>query len=163
MAKFEKFKSLKLNAHGIPSMLAMVSCSVLLLSGLGGCTAGMFGDMGGQAHAQIVGNTYPAVDPASVEVKDLIPAGGDSVSPATISSYESSVKGTKVAQITARSSGYGDDIQKAIDKLKDKAAKLGANLILITAKNKHDRGIAGSITGSKYVDLTADTYHITQQ
>ena len=39
MTKFQKFKSLKLNGHGLPSMLAMVSCSVLLLGGLGGCTS----------------------------------------------------------------------------------------------------------------------------
>ena len=162
MAKFQKFKSLKLNGHGVPSMLAMVSCSVLLLGGLGGCTAGMFGDMGGQANAQIKGNTYPAVDPASVVVKDLIPSGGDSVSPATISSYESSVKGTKVAQIRSMGTGYGDDYQKAIDKLKDKAAKLGANLILITAKNKLDIGMIGSIEGSNGITLTADAYHMTQ-
>ena len=135
---------------------------VLLLAGLAGCTVGMFGDYAGQAKAQIEGKTYPAVDPASVEVKDLIPAGVDSVSPATISSYESSVKGTKVAQINANGTGYGDDIQKAIDKLKDKGAKLGANLILITAKNKHDLGIAGSIEGANGVELTADAYHLTQ-
>ncbi len=143
-------------------MLAWVFCSVLLLAGLGGCTVGMFGDMGGQAQAQIVGNTYPAIDPTSVEVKDLIPAGGDSISPATISNYESSVKGIKVAQIQARGTGYGDDEQKAIDKLKDKAAKLGANLILITAKNKMDSGTIGSIEGGNGVMITGDAYHLTK-
>lgn len=162
MVKFKKIQGLKLNGHGTLSMLTTVSCSVLLLSGLGGCTMGMLGDMGGQAHAQIIGNTYPAINPTSVEVKDLIPAGGDSVSPATISSYESSVKGTKVAQISANGTGYGDDYQKAIDKLKDKAAKIGANLILITAKNKQDMGMLGSIEGSSMTMVTVDAYHLTK-
>jgi hypothetical protein len=162
MSKFEKFKSLKLNGHGVLSILTTLSCSVLLFSGLGGCTTGMFGDLGGQANAQIIGNTYPAVDPASVQVKDLIPAGGDSISPTTISSYENSVKGIKVAQIRVRSTGYGDDYQKALDKLKDKAANLGANLILITAKNKSDMGMFGSIEGANGIELTADAYHLTQ-
>ena len=162
MTKFQKFKNLKLNGHGVPSMLAMVSCSVLLLGGLAGCTVGMFGDYGGQANAKIVGDTYPAVDPTSVEVKDLIPAGGDSVSSSAVSKYEGSVKGTKVAQINATGTGYGDDYQKALDKLKDKASKLGANLILITAKNKQDGGMLGSIEGSSVTMVTADAYHLTQ-
>jgi len=162
MSKFKNFKGVHSNGHGVLSILTGLSCAVLVLSALNGCTMGMFGDIGGQANAQIVGNTYPALDPTNVEVKDLIPAGGDSISPATISSYESSVKGTKVAQITANGTGYGDDYQKAIDKLKDKAAKLGANLILITAKSKLDMGMFGSIEGSNSIGVTADAYHLTK-
>ena len=130
-------------------MLAGVFFSVLLLTGLGGCVE----DFGGPARAEIVGNTFPAIDPASVEVKDLIPAGGNSVSPATISNYESSLKGIKVAQIAATVTGSGDETQKVLDKIKNKAAKLGANLILIT--DKRNLGYNG-------VTITTEAYHTTK-
>ncbi len=105
MTKFINFKGMHRNAHEILSILTKLSCAVLVLTALGGCTVGMFGDMGGEAQAQIVGKTYSAVSPENVQIKDLIPAGGDSVSSATVSSYESTVKGEKVAQLMVKSTG----------------------------------------------------------
>ncbi len=157
MTRFKKIKTFK------PNILAGVFCSVLLLAGLGGCTVGMFGDISGPAQAEIVGNTFPAIDPANVEIKDLIPAGGDSVSPETISKYESSLKGVKIAKIMGKGTGYGDVYQKAIDKIRNKAAKLGANLVLITSKNKPSGdNMFSSIEGSNFLMIVADAYHTTK-
>lgn len=160
MTKFINFKGMHRNAHEILSILTKLSCAVLVLTALGGCTVGMFGDMGGEAQAQIVGKTYSAVSPENVQIKDLIPAGGDSVSSATVSSYESTVKGEKVAQLMVKSTGYGDLLQKATDKLKDKAAKLGANLVLITSKNQSGGGGLGTVEGSNILTVMADAYHL---
>lgn len=162
MAKFEKLGGLKLIFLKRRALFTGVLCSILLLGCLEGCTTGMFGDTIGPAEAQIVGNTYPAIDPANVEVKDLIPAGGDSVSPETVSHYENSIKGNKVAQIRSGATGYGDSYQKALDKLKKKAANIGANLVLITKKENINSGGIGTIDGSNGVILTSDAYHITQ-
>jgi len=140
-SKFKNFNGVHHNGHRVFSILAKLSCAVLVVSALGGCTVGMFGDMGGDPQAQIEGKTYPPITPESVQIKDLIPAGGDSVSPATITDYESTIKGDKVAAITVKSSGYGDLLQKNIDKLKDKAAKLGANLIVITSRTVPMAGV----------------------
>lgn len=162
MNKLEESKGLEFRYVKRGVLYASLLCSLLLLGSLLGCTAGMFGDLGGPAEAEIVGNTYPAIDPANVQVKDLIPAGGDSVSPETVSHYEKSIKGNMVAQIKASASGYGDYLQKALDKLKNKAAGIGANLILITKKDYSSTGGIGTIEGSNGVTLTSDAYHTTK-
>lgn len=160
MAKFKIFKGVQHNAPRVLSMLTGVSCAVLIVGTLGGCTVGMFGDMGGEPEAQIEGKTYHSITPESVQIKDLIPEGGDSVAPATITNYESTIKGDKVAEITVKSGGYGDLLQKNIDKLKDKAAKLGANLIVITSRTTPMAGGLSSIEGTNTMYIKADAYHL---
>ena len=155
MAKFQKFKSLKLNGHGVPSMLAMVSCSVLLLGGLGGCTPGMLGDMGGKPNVTMIGEALTPVNPDQIKVVFIGPPGTSTYNPLLVDKYikKHYPNSKPIADIMASSSGYGDNVNNAEKKLVKMAGKLGGNTVLITGTNEAG-GELGNVMGDKVTTVS---------
>ena len=140
-----------------------VSCSVLLLGGLGGCAPLMSAlGPGGNVHAQILGDTHKPIAVSRVTVKNLIPAGGDGISPEAVSKYEATISAPKIAELSIIETGYGDKEQKGIDKLKVRAAKLGANLVVIVSEENTTAGALGKITGTDSVKIDALAYRVKE-
>lgn len=135
--------------------LGVLAISGVIVSGLGGCV-GMLGDQGDQAIATIDGRTYPPISPDRVIVKDAY-SGGDMLTGKALTKFESGL-GIKVATISASASGWGDYKQKAVDKIRVKAARLGANVVVITRKTDKTSAY-DKLEGSNMLTVSADAFH----
>ena len=142
---------------------AAIIMSTVMLGVLPGCTAGMFGDLGQEPTAQIQGETYKPISVDSIIVNDMVPYGGDTASPAAVKKYENSMEGKMVATIKSTASGYGDLFEKNMAKIKKKAAKIGANLLIVTSKTGlGSGGLFATIEGVKTMEVKVDAYHIAE-
>lgn len=143
-----------------PKSIMIFTLTVLVLAEFTGCTPGMLGDMG-DAQVQTFKKTMPRVDPSTVQIVDLVPEGG-LMAPNDFSTWEKKnlpQNEVDIATINSSGSGYGDDRAKALEKGVKKAAKLGANLVVISGEQVAGGGLGNSM-GDRIDVLNIDAYYI---
>ena len=98
-----------------------------------GCTPGMFGDVGGKPTVTMIGEALSPVDPAQIKVQRIGPPGTSTYDPRIVNKYikKHFPNSKSIADISASSTGYGDNFATAEKKLVKMAGKLGFYLYCI--------------------------------
>lgn len=128
---------------------------------LGAC-AGLMVDNKTDSEQVYTGPELPQVDPDHIRV--VSPLGrtlstGDKASPDIVSKYETSNKLIVVAHLTANVGGYGDLYKRAVEKLKNKAGRLGADELVMTSVTSTNDTFYDKAIGDTLLRVTADAVH----
>lgn len=120
-----------------------------------GCTPGMFGDVGGKPTVTMIGEALSPVDPAQIKVQRIGPPGTSTYDPRIVNKYikKHFPNSKSIADISASSTGYGDNFATAEKKLVKMAGKLGGNVVLITG-TLETGGELGNFMGDKIATVS---------